>query len=138
MRAAYSPVVSTPQRRLASAAGIEAALLTYAALVAFLTPTRAHEHNTAAAMVLLMLAAPLYWYLADNIRSRDHTDLLALRVLIPNVVLLVMCLNGALVGARARESLLAGMIACALLTMAVAALRLGRSRLRSTARITSL
>jgi hypothetical protein len=122
--------VSKRERVLTVAAALEASLLAYAALAAFLTPTTSSAHHLAAMLVFGMLALPLAWHAVHAaVSSSSLWDPLVLRVFLPNIALLLICLTGAFLGDGATSKVSVALTACAALAMTVGALLVARSRL---------
>ena len=122
--------MSKSERVLTGAAAAEAALLGYAALAAFLTPTGSSEHHLIPMLGFSALALPLVWHVAHRVmRSPTPADPLVLPVLLPNVTLLISCLAGAFPGDGSTGSLSVAIIACAALAMTAGALLAGRAQL---------
>ena len=122
------------ERVLTGAAAAEAALLAYAALVAYLMPTGSSEHDLIPMLVLCALALPLVWHVAHRVmRSRSPADPLVLPVLLPNVALMIACLAGAFPGDGSPGRLSGAIVACAALAMTAGALLVGRARLDAPA-----
>ncbi len=105
----------------------------YGALSAFLTATPSQEHEVLLAVVLLVIAAPLAWVCGERAFSVARpSDPLMLRVIVPNLALLVLCFNGSLESGPRSHGLLPALVAFAALALIVGALRMVRTRLART------
>lgn len=126
----YSHSVPNTERVLTVAAATEGVLLAYAAFVALLTPTGSSENDVVSMLAFCGLALPLAWHVADGaMSSSSRSDPLVLRVLIPNLALLLMCLTGALLGGGSTNNLLVAVTACAALAMTAGAVLVSHARL---------
>jgi hypothetical protein len=127
--------VTKPEWALAVAAAFESVLLAYCALAAFLTPTSRHEYDPLLAVVLLALAAPLAWRSVSAFFTRARrSDQLALRVILPNAVVFLWCLEGSFGLPLQAGSLVQGVVALGALVMIVGSIRLIRTRAALPAR----
>lgn len=132
---AYGSRVDTRARALAITASVEAIFLGFAALVAFLTPSGASEHNLVLTAALLCLAAPLAWHAASTLRSgTPPADAHMRRVALPNALLLLMCFS-VLQSPSDGYGLWPSLVAVLAVAVIVAALRLTRERVPSPAGI---
>lgn len=132
---AYGSRVDTRARALAITSAVEAIFLGFAALVAFLTPSGASEHNLVLTAALLGLAAPLAWHAASTIlNGTPKADAHMRRVMFPNAVLLLMCFSG-LQSPSDGYGPWPALVAVLAVTVIVAALRSTRERMPSPAGI---
>lgn len=131
----YLSGVTKRERALAMTAGVEAALIMYGALAAFLTPSGSHEHDVVLAIALLVIAAPLAWYSASAAFSVNHqSDPLTLRLIIPNGALLALCLNGSLESGPRPYGLMPALVAGFALVTIAEAIWQARTRLSADTR----
>lgn len=120
---------------MAITAAVEGVLLTCGALVAFLTPSERSEHNAVLTVVLLGIAVPLVWHATSAILSgAPQSDPLMLRIIVPNAVLLLMCLGGALRSGTDAYGPWPALVAVVASAIIAAALRSTRHRLPAGAR----
>lgn len=135
LKSPYLPRVLRPERVLAITVGVEAAFTLYAAMLAFITPTGAHQHNPLLAVVLLGIAVPLAWYAVNTaLNLVGLPDPLRLRVIIPNCALLGLCLNGSLISGSQSHALLPALVAAVALVIVAGTIWLMRSRLSGGSR----
>ena len=110
----------------------EAVLLAYGAIVAFLTPSVRSEHNVVLSVALLCVSASLAWHAGS--KRASQADPLLLRVIVPNVVLLMMCFGGVLGSRATGDGLWPALVAVLAVTVIVAAIRLTHRQVRAVAR----
>lgn len=110
-------------------AAVEAMLLVYGAVVAFLTASPRSGHNMLLGAALLCIAAPLAWH---AVPKRDRlTDPLLLLVIVPNAALMVLCFSGLLgAGAAAPWPALVAVLAVSVIVVAI---RLTHRKVRAVA-----
>lgn len=130
----YRVGVDRRERVLALTTAAEAVLLAYGAVMAFITPSERSEHNVVLSLALLSIAAPLAWHAAGAVWKRaSQADPLLLRVIIPNVVLLMMCVGGVLGSTADGYGPWPALIAVLAVTFIIAAIRLTRRQVRVVA-----
>lgn len=128
----YRVGVDRRERVLAMTTAAEAVLLAFGAIVAFLTPSVRSEHNVVLSVALLCVSASLAWHAGS--KRASQADPLLLRVIVPNVVLLMMCFGGVLGSRATGDGLWPALVAVLAVTVIVAAIRLTHRQVRAVAR----
>ncbi|MCP3423795.1 hypothetical protein [Nocardioides pinisoli] len=118
------------ERVLAITAAVEAMLLVYGAVVAFLTASPQSGHDMLLGAALLCLAAPLAWHAVP--KRVPQADPLRLLVIVPNAVLMMLCFSGML-GAASGDTPWPALVAVLAAGVIVVAVRLSHRKVRAVA-----